>query len=95
MEKQKLINGLKIGTNLFLALAILLLVWQFIKADALTKDIALYNQPEALVQTYEKITGFGCICGLGVEERFAETINFSSKNNLVPLNLKSLNESLK
>lgn len=66
MERKELINIAKIITNIFLAVAILLLVWQFFKADDLVKDIALYNQPESLVTTYENLTGYNCLCGPGI-----------------------------
>jgi hypothetical protein len=40
MERTQLINIAKIATNIFLTIAIALLLWQFFTADKLVKDIA-------------------------------------------------------
>lgn len=69
MERQQIINIAKIVTNIFLAVAILLLVWQFLKANEIAKDIALSDSPTTIIDTYENITGQECVCGFGLYER--------------------------
>jgi hypothetical protein len=70
MERQEIINYARIATDIFLIVVIGLMVWQFIRADTITKDIALSNQPSKLVTTYENITGLECVCGKNIKDYF-------------------------
>lgn len=75
MERTQLINYARIVTDIFLIIVIGLLVWQFLKADAITKDIALSSQPAKLVQAYENITGLECVCGDGIKDICLTKVN--------------------
>jgi hypothetical protein len=65
----------KIITNVFLIVVIALLLWQFYSADKMTKDLALSNDPIEIIRLYENITGYDCMCGVNIENRFNEAIN--------------------
>lgn len=84
---EQTINKIKIGTNIFLAVAILLLVWQFWKADTITKDIALSDSPTTLISAYENITGQECICGYGVKNKILSMKDNSYENKDIFKNL--------
>lgn len=84
MERTQLINIGKIATNILLSILIALLLWQFFTANRLVKDIALYNEPEALVDTYKNITGFDCICGEDVLDIFNKAVGGKVTQEVMP-----------
>lgn len=77
----KIINIVKFIVNLFLLIAICLLIYQFFKADKITRDIALYDSPNGLINLYENLTGYKCICNHNNIINQEMQIDFS---NLVP-----------
>jgi hypothetical protein len=93
MDRKELINIGKIGTNILLSILIGLLLWQFFTANELVKDIALYDEPEALVDTYKNITGFDCICGKNVIEIFnkATTESKTTNEKMPPIDWDKIN----
>ena len=82
---QQTISYLKIASSIFLACAILLLAWQFIKADKIAKDIALSTDPTEIIRTYEQLTGHECICGYDISNRI-RNIKTSSNQNPIDIN---------
>jgi len=74
--EQKTIDVIKILVNIFLLISILLLAWQFIKADKITKDIALSDSPTELINAYENITGQECVCGYNIINRIQSKDSF-------------------
>lgn len=62
IQVNKIINIAKFAVNLFLLIAICLLIYQFFKADKITRDIALYDSPNGLISLYENLTGYQCVC---------------------------------
>jgi hypothetical protein len=85
MERHEIINMARIGTDVFLIIVIGMLLWQFFTADAMVKDIALYDQPEQLVKTYENITGFVCMCGSNMIDRFELAMKQKDKEMVVTI----------
>lgn len=82
IKVNKIVNITKFAVNLFLLIAICLLIYQFFKADKITRDIALYDSPNGLISLYENLTGNQCVCNYNKIK--GDTINQIDLSNLVP-----------